>query len=94
MNAWILFTRSVTLWNEPRLIARWLSKPNQPLHLVHPGRRGGREVQMKAGSRRQPTLDLGVLVRRVVVQDQVDEPDQVSDTAFLNKPSVVFPKRS
>ena len=23
-----------------------------------------------------------------------DEPDQVSDTAFLNKPSVVFPKRS
>ena len=28
MNAWILFTRSVTLWNEPRLIARWLSNPN------------------------------------------------------------------
>ena len=28
MNAWILRTRSATLWNEPRLIARWLSKPN------------------------------------------------------------------
>ena len=29
MNAWILGTRSATLRNEPRLIARWLSKPNQ-----------------------------------------------------------------
>ena len=28
MNAWILRTRSATLRNEPRLIARWLSKPN------------------------------------------------------------------
>ena len=28
MNAWILFTRSATLRNEPRLIARWLGKPN------------------------------------------------------------------
>ena len=43
-----------------------------PLHLVQPGRRGGREVQMEARSRRQPPLDLGVLVRRVVVQYQVD----------------------
>ncbi len=28
MNAWILFTSSATLRNEPRLIARWLSMPN------------------------------------------------------------------
>ena len=28
MNAWILRTRSATLRNEPRLIARWLNKPN------------------------------------------------------------------
>ena len=27
-NAWILHTRSGTLRNEPRTIARWLSRPN------------------------------------------------------------------
>ena len=43
-----------------------------PLHLVQPGRVGGCEVQMEAWPRRQPLLDLGVLVRRVVVQYQVD----------------------
>ncbi len=29
VKALIVFTRSVTLWNEPRLIARWLSNPKQ-----------------------------------------------------------------
>ena len=43
-----------------------------PLHLVQPGRVGGREVQVEARPRSQPPPDLGVLVRRVVVQHEVD----------------------
>ena len=72
MNAWILSTRSATLRNEPRLIARWLSKPNHRSTWFNQDAVGGREVQMEAWPRRQPPLDLGVLVRRVVVQYQVD----------------------
>ena len=43
-----------------------------PLDLVQPGRVGGREVQVEAGPRRQPPPDLGVPVRRIVVQHEVD----------------------
>ena len=43
-----------------------------PLHLVQPGRVGGREVQVEARPRSQPLPDLGVLVRRIVVQHEVD----------------------
>ena len=72
MNAWILCTRSVTLWNEPRLIARWLSNPNHRSTWFNQDAEVGVKCRWKRGSRRQPPLDLGVLVRRVVVQDQVD----------------------
>lgn len=39
---------------------------------VEPGRRGGREVHVEPGVFGQPCLDLGMLVRGVVVRDQMD----------------------
>jgi len=39
---------------------------------VEPRTRGRREVQMEAGVLREPVLHVGVLVGRVVVEDQMD----------------------
>ena len=41
------------------------------LHLIEPGRVGGREVKMKARPCRQPCAHLGVFVGGVVVENQV-----------------------
>jgi len=44
----------------------------EALHEVHPGRAGGREMQLETGMLFQPGLHLGRLVGGVVVEDQVD----------------------
>ena len=41
---------------------------------VEPGSRGRREVKVEPGMALQPFLDLGVLVGRVVVDDEMDVP--------------------
>ena len=48
-----------------------------PLHLVQPGRRGGREVQMEAWSRRQPPLTWPHPADRVVLDDYLLAIDQL-----------------
>ena len=45
------------------------SKPS--LHLVRPGGVSGRVVHVESGPLRQPSLDLGVLVGAIVIDDQV-----------------------
>ena len=44
----------------------------EALDEVHPGRAGGREMQLEAGMLLQPGLHLGRLVGRVVVKNQMD----------------------
>ena len=59
----------------------------EALDLIEPGGRGGREVQVKAWVLGQPCLNVGMLVRRVVVEDEVELP-------FLWRlPSMVRKKR-
>jgi hypothetical protein len=43
-----------------------------PLNLVEPGGTGRREVHLITGSRRQPLLYLGMFVRSIVVEDQMN----------------------
>src|ERR1700735_5688455 len=44
----------------------------EALHHIEPGRAGGREMQVKARTLGQPSLHRGMLMRRVIVQDQVE----------------------
>ena len=44
----------------------------EALDLIEPGGRGGGEVQVKARVLGQPCLNVGMLVRSVVVEDQVE----------------------
>jgi len=43
-----------------------------PFHLVQPGGIGGRVVQVETGMLRQPGTNLGMLVRGVVIDDEVE----------------------
>ena len=43
----------------------------ETLHHVEPRRTGGGEVHVESGAAREPALHLGMLMRRVVVADQV-----------------------
>ncbi len=45
--------------------------PEPALDLIEPGRVGGREVKMEAGVTRQPSTGLGMLVRSVVIDDEM-----------------------
>ena len=54
----------------PDAFARDFAKP--PLHQVEPGRTRGREVQVEAPMALQPLLHLRMLVRRIVVHDQME----------------------
>ena len=58
MNAWILLTRSATLRNEPRLIARWLSNPNHRSTWFNQDAEVGVKCRWKRGCAAQghPTL--------------------------------------
>ena len=54
MNAWILFTKSATLRNEPRLIARWLSTPNHRSTWFNQDADVGVKCRWERGPRGQP----------------------------------------
>src|SRR3954447_16837792 len=45
--------------------------PEPALDLIEPGGVGGREVKMEAGVTRQPSTGLGMLVRTVVIDDEM-----------------------
>jgi hypothetical protein len=61
---------SVTLRKTPRRIASCVMRPKKTLDLIEPGGRGRCEVKMDALVTSQPSLDRGVLVGGVVVDDQ------------------------
>src|SRR5689334_16451989 len=54
----------------PNGLLRDQTKPT--LHLIEPRAVGGREMQLIPGSARQPGADRGVLVRAIVVEDEMN----------------------
>ena len=46
--------------------------PKPPFNKIEPRGRGRREVAMKAGMLFQPGLDPGMIVRAIIVQDQME----------------------
>ncbi len=71
MNSVIAFSRSFTLRKEPRRIRLLVNSPNQALDQIQPTGTGGHKVRDKARVALQPGLDLGLLVRTVVVHHQM-----------------------
>jgi hypothetical protein len=65
----------------PNTFAGDLPKP--PFNKVKPRRRSRREVAMKTGMLFQPCLDLGMIVRAIVVQDHMDREALGSCTVYL-----------
>jgi len=52
-------------------MARWGDEGEEAFDLVEPGGIGGREVNVPTRTAGEPSLDLGMLVRGVVVDDEI-----------------------
>src|SRR5271166_1698200 len=86
----VLVDGSFELWNggEDAASDAFLGdQAEEALDLIEPRGRGGREVQVKARVLGQPCLNVGMLVRSVVVEDEVEIP-------FLRRLPVDGPQKS